>query len=74
MTQCRMILRHADGQVEETDVRGDGQITVGQYWQLPVHAEHWWKIVSLRWGSDGGPGVAELEPATLPPELEKLQA
>ena len=74
MTQCRLILRHADGRVDETSVFGEGPIGMGSYFRLPDHAEHWWKVVALRWGGDGGPGVAELEPATLPPELEKLEA
>ena len=68
-----MLLRHSDGRVHETDVIGDGPITVGGYWRLPPHADHWWKVVALRWGGDGGPGVAELEPATLPPELRQLE-
>jgi hypothetical protein len=72
MTKCRMILHHADGRVEETSVCGEGPIAMGGYWRLPNSADHWWKVIALRWGGDGGPGVAELEPTTLPPELEKL--
>jgi hypothetical protein len=67
-----MLLRHSDGRVEETDVIGDGPIMIGGYWRLPPHADHWWKVVTLRWGSDGGPGFAELEPAALPPQLRSL--
>ena len=74
MTQCRLILRHADGRVDETSVFGEGPIEMESYFRQPDHTEHWWKVVALRWGRDGGPGVAELEPATLPPELEKLEA
>ena len=73
MTQCRLILRHDDGRVEETRVFGEGPIGTGSYFRLPEHAEHWWKVVALRSSGDGDPGVAELEPATLPPELERLE-
>ena len=73
MVQCRMILHHADGRTEETNVRGDDPIAVGQFFRLSPHADHWWRVVSLRWGGDGGPGLAELEPAELPPELQTLE-
>ncbi len=72
VTRCRMLLRHRDGRVEETEVHGDGPITVGSFWRLPPHAADWWKVVSLRWGSEGH-GVAELEPAALPAHLRRLE-
>jgi hypothetical protein len=68
---CRMILRHADGRVEETDVRGEGPILVDSYWKLPPHGDGWWKVVSLRGGAEGG-GVADLEPTTLPAHLSAV--
>jgi hypothetical protein len=73
MVHCRMILRHADGRVEETSVHGDGPIAVGSLLRLPPHADHWWKVVALRWPGDGGSGYAELEPTTLPPGLAERQ-
>jgi hypothetical protein len=73
MNHCRLILRHVDGRIEESNVHGDGPIMVGSYFKLPPHADHWWKIVALRWGAEGR-GVAELEPTTLPPHLRKLEA
>ena len=73
MTHCRLILHHVDGRVEESSVDGDGPIMVGSYFKLPPHADHWWRVVALRWGTEGG-GVAELEPTTLPPHLRKLEA
>ena len=43
------------------------------YLQLPPHADHWWKVRSLRWNGDGRSGFAELEPADeLPPHLAGL--
>jgi hypothetical protein len=71
MVTCRMILHHADGRIEETDVRGDGVILPGSLWQLPASADHWWKVVGVRWPADGGTGVAELEPSVAPPPLLK---
>jgi hypothetical protein len=67
-----MILHHRDGRVEETDVQGDGVIGTGSLWRLPSSADHWWKVVALRWPGDGGDGVAELEPTELPPHLARL--
>jgi hypothetical protein len=72
MVRCRLILSHADGRVEESDITGEGPIMVGAYFHLPPHAEHWWRVVALRWGGEGGTGVAELEPTELPPELLTL--
>lgn len=66
MVRCRLILRHLDGRVEETDVSGDGPILWGSLWHLPPNADHWWKVVALRWNGDGGTGVAELEPTAAP--------
>jgi hypothetical protein len=69
MVNCRMILHHRDGRVEETSLSGDGAITLDSLWRLPNHADHWWKVVRLRWPGDGSTGVAELEPADPPAEL-----
>jgi hypothetical protein len=66
-----MILHHEDGRIEETDVRGDGAITIGSYWRLPAASSQWWKIVALRWYA--GEGVAHLEPTELPPHLAGLE-
>lgn len=73
MTTCRLILHHADGRMEETSVWGEGPIGMGAYFRLPDCADHWWKVVALRWGAAPDQGVAELEPATLPPHLERLE-
>jgi hypothetical protein len=67
MVSCRMILHHQDGRIDETNVFGDGPNGMGSLFKLPGHAEHWWKVVALRWYA--GKGVAELEPATPPAEL-----
>jgi hypothetical protein len=72
MNHCRLILHHLDGRVDESSLHGDGPILVDSYFKLP-HGDHWWKVVALRWGAKGG-GLAELEPATLPPHLRKLEA
>jgi hypothetical protein len=73
MAHCRLILHHLDGRVEESSLDGDGAVTVGGYFKLPPHADHWWKVVALRWGAERG-GVAELEPTELPADLAKLDA
>jgi len=69
MTRCRLLLRHADGRFEETSVFGAGPLGMGGYLKLPEHADHWWKVVALRWGATPEQGFAELEPTTLPPHL-----
>jgi hypothetical protein len=74
VTKCRLILHHADGRVGETSVWGDGPIGMGGYLRLPDHADHWWKVIALRWGATPEQGVAELEPTNLPLHLEKLEA
>ena len=73
MAHCRLILHHVDGRVEESSVDGDGPIVMGSYFKLPPHADHWWKVVAVRWGAELG-GVAELESTTLPAQLRKLEA
>jgi hypothetical protein len=72
MNHCRVVLHHVDGRVEESTLDGDGPIMMGSYVKLPPHADHWWKVVALRWGVEGR-GYAEMEPTTLPPHLRKLE-
>jgi hypothetical protein len=67
-----VLLHHLDGRVEESSLDGDGPIVVGSYFKLPPHADHWWEVVALRWGVEGG-GYAEMKPTTLPPHLRKLE-
>jgi hypothetical protein len=69
----RLILHHRDGRSEESSLDGDGPFMPDAYLQLPPHADHWWKVRSLRWNGDGRSGFAELEPADeLPPHLAGL--
>jgi hypothetical protein len=70
MNHCRVLLHHPDGRVEESSLDGDGPIAVGDYCKL---TDHWWKVVALRWGAEGG-GYAEMEPTTLPPHLRELDS
>jgi hypothetical protein len=74
MNVCRMTLRHSDGRVEETEVRGDGAILPGSFWRLGKDSTQWWKVVSVRWMGTGGVGEADLEPAELPPHLAALES
>jgi hypothetical protein len=74
VTQCRLLLRHDDGRAEETSVLGEGPIGMDSYLKLPDHADHWWKVVALRWGPTREQGFAELEPTTLPPQLRDRDA
>ena len=48
MVRCRLIVHHADGRVEETEVRGDGApIMPGSLFKLPpIDDKQWWKVVS----------------------------
>ena len=71
MTHCRLILHHTDGRVEESSVYGNWPIVMAA--TSSSHADHWWKVVALRCGAEGG-GVAELESTTLPAHLRKLEA
>lgn len=73
MIHCRLVLHHRDGRIEESSLDGDGPIAMGDYCKLPPHADHWWRVVALRWGAEGG-GVAWLEPATLPERLRPLES
>ena len=72
-----MILRHADGRVEETEVCGDGPpIAPGAFFKLGAGSDQWWKVVAVRWlaaSRDGLDGEAELEPTELPPHLAALE-
>jgi hypothetical protein len=72
MNHVRVLLHHLDGRVEESSLDGDGPLAVGAYCKLLPHADHWWKVVALRWGTEGR-GFAELEPATLPEHLRGLE-
>jgi hypothetical protein len=63
----RLILHHRDGRCEESSLDGDAPFMPDAYVHLPPHADHWWKVRSLRWNADGRSGFAELEPADEPP-------
>ena len=67
----RLLLHHRDGRTEESSLDGNGSLMPDAYLSLPPHADHWWKVRSLRWdGGDGQSGFAELEPVDeLPPHL-----
>jgi hypothetical protein len=68
----RLLLQHRDGRREESSLDGDGPFTPDGLVHLPPHADHWWKVKSLRWHGDGQSGFAELEPVDeLPPRLER---
>ena len=73
MVHVRLVLHHRDGRTEESSLDGDGPFTPDGLLHLPPHADHWWKVRTLRWdGDDGRSGFAELEPAELPPHLQEL--
>jgi hypothetical protein len=72
VVHVRLILHHRDGRTEESSLDGDGPFMPDGFVHLPPHAEHWWKVRSLLWNGEGSSGVAELEPADLPPELLRL--
>ena len=72
MVHVRLLLRHRDGHTEESSIDGDGPLTPDGFLHLPPHADHWWKVRTLRWNGDGRTGFAELEPADeLPLHLAK---
>jgi hypothetical protein len=72
MLTVRLILHHRDGRVEESSLMGEGPFMFDGVIHLPPHADHWWRVSSLRWNGDGKSGVAELEPTERPPELQTL--
>ena len=72
MVVCKMLLHHADGRIEETEVRGEGPIMPGALFRLAPTGEQWWKVVSVKWPAEGR-GEAELEPTELPPHLAALE-
>ena len=62
MIHVKLILHHRDGRIEESSLDGEGPFMPDSLVHLPPHADHLWKVRSLRWNGDGGMGVAELEP------------
>jgi hypothetical protein len=58
----RLSLHHRDGRREESSLDGDGPFGPEGVIHLPPHADHWWKVRSLRWDRDARIGFAELEP------------
>ena len=62
MIHVRLLLHHRDGRTETSSLDGDGPFLPDGLLHLPPHAEHWWKVRSLRWNGDGRMGFAELEP------------
>ena len=75
MIHVHLILHHRDGRVEESSLDGDGPFMPDGVLLLPGHADHWWKVKSLRWDAQGGSGLAELEPVDEPPpELAKSRS
>jgi hypothetical protein len=73
VVHVRLLLHHRDGGVEESSLDGGGPFLPNAYVHLPPHADHWWKVRSLRWNGNGQSGFAELEPAdALPPHLAGL--
>ena len=71
MVHVRLLLHHRDGRTEDSTLDGDGPLTPDALLHLPPHADHWWRVRTLRWNGDGRTGFAELEPAELPPHLHE---
>jgi hypothetical protein len=67
MIHVRLLLYHHDGRTEESSLDGVGPFGPDGVVHLPSHADHWWRIRSLRWDGDGNRGFAELEPLGEPP-------
>jgi hypothetical protein len=68
-----LTLHHGDGRVEESSLDGEGPFMPDALVQLPGHADHLWRVRSLRWDAQRGVGFAELEPTEeSPPEVAKL--
>src|SRR4051795_11335547 len=73
MIHVHLTLHHRDGRVEESSLDGDGPFMPDGVLLLPSHADHWWKVRSLRWDAQRAVGFADLEPTDEPPpELARL--
>lgn len=71
MVHVRLLLRHRDGRTEESSLDGDEPLMPDAVLHLMPHADHWWKVRTLRVDGDGRTGFAELEPTELPPHLRE---